>query len=161
MIVVNKDLLAAFSHAGNCEWCKVRAKVDVHHIWPRGLGGGSRLDIRINLIALCRQCHDDVHAGHILRIDLLAIVAGREDVMQHHIERIVWWLLRLPKNPSEERVAKSFKLLQPQVAILARLTWIEVQKCLEIHQASPKSKPSKGSKSSRSKSDGDARTTTF
>jgi hypothetical protein len=68
------------------------------------MGGGFRLDVRINLIALgssaafqC-QCHTEVHAGTISRADLLLIVAQREGVLQGEIETEIYRLRREPKK---------------------------------------------------------------
>ena len=54
-----------------------------------------------NLIALCEtftggdNCHDSVHAGCILREDLLAIVAQREGVLQADIRERIDMLRRI------------------------------------------------------------------
>jgi hypothetical protein len=61
------------------------------------MGGGGRLDIRINLLALCWQCHNEVHAGHIQRCDLLAIVAARENCLQADIVSEIARLRRAQK----------------------------------------------------------------
>lgn len=47
---------------------------DIHHIVPRSLGGG---DESGNLIALCRDSHDDAAAGRITKETLFEIVAKR------------------------------------------------------------------------------------
>ncbi len=88
MIEINNALLREFRAGNRCEWCgRTVAELDPHHYWQkRGVGGGSRLDIRINLIGLCRgfvcgrfvSCHDDAEAGIISREDLLDKVAARE-----------------------------------------------------------------------------------
>lgn len=41
---------------GRCEYCGKKA-IDPHHIIYRSKGGDNKAD---NLIALCRDCHDDV-----------------------------------------------------------------------------------------------------
>lgn len=64
MIVINKRLLKEFSTPGICEcgcgiWCVSR---DPNHILLRGVGGGSRLDVRENLLSLRREpCHNQFH----------------------------------------------------------------------------------------------------
>jgi len=50
----------------SCEYCGAVA-IDIHHISGRGSN-----DIE-NLIALCRQCHTDAHAGKIKKINLIVI----------------------------------------------------------------------------------------
>ena len=95
MIVKDKTLLGKFRRATACEWCGRRRPCDPHHLWPRGLGGGRRLDVPANLIALCRPCHDDAHAGRIRRNDLVAIVARREGMRQQQIRALVERLRQL------------------------------------------------------------------
>lgn len=94
--IINKALLEEFRCKTVCEWCKktTRSGLDPHHLWCRGRGDAFRLDVRINLAALCRACHNAVHAGNILRCDLLAVVAAREgrlqDEMEAEIRRLRW-----------------------------------------------------------------------
>ena len=100
MRVVDKALLAVFRSAQRCEWCGKATPEGCHphHLWGRGLGGGSRLDIRLNLAALCARCHRLHHDGHRpLKCDLLAIVAAREHTTQDRIERVVYKIRRTPK----------------------------------------------------------------
>jgi 5-methylcytosine-specific restriction endonuclease McrA len=40
-----------------CEVCNNTA-VDIHHINARGMGGSEQKDDVINLMALCRECHN-------------------------------------------------------------------------------------------------------
>ena len=47
---------------------------DIHHIVPRSLGGS---DDPENLIALCRDNHDDAANGKITKEELFAVVAKR------------------------------------------------------------------------------------
>ena len=37
-------------------------RTEVHHIYPRGAGGGFHCDLPENLLPLCSTCHNDVHA---------------------------------------------------------------------------------------------------
>lgn len=87
MTILDPYLLQKFRETLQCEWCKARGAVDPHHYWyRRGTGGGSRIDHRFNLVALCRYCHTAHHQGQWpLRIDLLAIVSAREAVTQDYI----------------------------------------------------------------------------
>jgi len=41
-----------------CEVCQAQA-VDIHHIEARGMGGSKQADTIENLMALCRQCHNE------------------------------------------------------------------------------------------------------
>jgi hypothetical protein len=97
-------LLSEFAAARVCGWCKrpLRFPAHPHHLFARGIGSGSRLDVRENLIPLggpwdC-NCHGEVHAGRIQRFDLLAVVAAREHTTQDAIEREIFRLRRLPKG---------------------------------------------------------------
>ena len=38
----------------------LKEAVDIHHIIPRGMGGSKLRDYPENLIALCRECHEEV-----------------------------------------------------------------------------------------------------
>lgn len=98
MRIVDEQLLEEFRH-GPCCWCGKRGPTDAAHVFARGMGGGSRLDVRINLCSLCRACHWFSHSGHRpLRCDLLALVAAREGLQQAEIEREIFRLLREPKR---------------------------------------------------------------
>jgi len=55
-----------------CENCG-RKSVDIHHIQPKGMGGSKTKDTIENLIALCRNCHNQAHEG-ILSKQYLRIV---------------------------------------------------------------------------------------
>ena len=46
-----------------CEICSDKA-VDIHHILFKSLGGKDEIS---NLMALCRECHDDAHAHRYKR----------------------------------------------------------------------------------------------
>jgi hypothetical protein len=87
VIIHDEHLLEKFRRTLRCEWCGRRGYVNPHHLWARGAGGGSRLDIRINLMAMCHVCHREVHDGKIKRQDLLATVAIREGLHQDDISR--------------------------------------------------------------------------
>ena len=87
MKIVDEALLALFRSATRCEWCgrDTPEGADPAHVFARGVGGGSRLDIRINLVSLCRgwhngqwvSCHDANHAGLFFELDaILAVVVG-------------------------------------------------------------------------------------
>lgn len=94
----NDDLLDYFRRRPECELCGlVKACHDPHHIKPKGIGGGSRLDVACNLMALCRACHIEVHAGKISKAQLLEIIAAREGLLAEEVEAAVWRLLRTPK----------------------------------------------------------------
>ena len=96
MTIIDEALLDKFRWAQRCDWCKglPGGLCDPHHIFSRGTG---RLDIRENLVSLCRRCHGEVHMGQIMRDDLLAIVAKREGTTQDAIRQKVYTLRRTPR----------------------------------------------------------------
>lgn len=97
MLVIDEPLLNEFRQKGRCEWCARKRQTCPHHLHARGMGGGGRLDIRVNLVALCQECHDNHHLGNRpLRCDLLAVVAAREKTTQDQILEEIWRLRRTP-----------------------------------------------------------------
>lgn len=104
MFVINKVLLAEFMSKLKCEWCKKTfgCGLDPHHLFTRAAG---RLDIRTNLVSLCRQCHSDFHDGHIEQRDLLKLVEKREKIHDFEILMLRDILLHLPKDPKDYEVA--------------------------------------------------------
>ena len=110
MIIINEDLLDQFRAAGPCEWCgKPCQRREPHHIFSRGLGGGGRLDIPCNLVALGSSllwecaCHQAAHAGSISRLQLLLVVGHRECCLASDIEEEVW-RLRQERSVSGTRI---------------------------------------------------------
>ena len=79
MRVLDPDVLAEFRARGRCEWCGEVCPVAPHHLYAVGAGGGSRLDLRLNLAALCVACHDGLHARNRdpSREELWELVARR------------------------------------------------------------------------------------
>jgi len=64
-----ENYLTHFGYSGyefiQCEHCGGKA-VDIHHIEPRSKFGSKRKseqDAIVNLIALCRDCHDKAHGN--------------------------------------------------------------------------------------------------
>ncbi len=77
MKVINKALLREFRLMKNCAWCKRRVEeCDPAHIYSRGAG---RVDVRCNLVNLCRECHTRSGAGHSPTRDELLAIAGKRD----------------------------------------------------------------------------------
>lgn len=104
MRVIDEKLLKEFRTVGRCDWCGKHAGRDPHHLFTRGMGSGGRLDVRINLATLCRACHNRVHAGQIMRADLLAIVAQREGWLQDEITEAIH-LLRRTRHANDRETA--------------------------------------------------------
>jgi hypothetical protein len=128
MRIEDESCLDLFRKAGRCGWCRKSRPTDPHHLWGRGHGGGFRLDVPINLIALCRACHDEFHDGKIARFDLLAMVAQRENVLQGEIESVYWFIQRIPKHFRPEKVhetAKDELSTSEQALLWKSLGWSE------------------------------------
>jgi len=103
--LIHKDeaVLDLFRGPGQCELCGARCKRREPHHWrARGAGGGARLDIRENLIALGSAfdcaCHVRAEAGLINRQVLLFVIALREHSTPKRIEARIFKLLRTPKR---------------------------------------------------------------
>ena len=92
MRIVDRALLDSFRDKCKCEHCgaAVPTGCHPHHLWTRGMGSGGRLDIAINLIALCSLCHRRTHDGAIHRDQLLAAVARREGIRADEIEQRIY-----------------------------------------------------------------------
>ncbi len=100
MKVIDDALLQTFRDSPKCEWCKAANRGDIHphHLVARGMGGGGRLDMAVNLIALCWRCHGMVHTGHIQQCDLVAVIAAREGFIQAGLVlETIWAYQRTPK----------------------------------------------------------------
>lgn len=80
MIVKDVDLMIDMhNEICYCEVCDTRSEPrHCHHIWARGMGGGGRLDVRINLIMLCKECHDKAHKNILTKRELWGIATERE-----------------------------------------------------------------------------------
>lgn len=91
MKIVDDPLRRKYSGRGRCQFCGQWSEArHCHHIFARGPSSCRQLDVPENLIALCPQCHAEVHAANILREDLLAVVAARLGTQQHLIEEKIW-----------------------------------------------------------------------
>lgn len=100
MKLIDEDLLAAFRSKRRCELCAQPADgpLDPHHVMAKGMGGASRVDVRENLLALCRECHCNVHAGNIHRDVCWLIVALREGLTVDECRARVMRVLNAPKG---------------------------------------------------------------
>lgn len=100
MLIVKESILCYFRGQA-CEMCDDRpmAQAEPHHIKPKGADGGSRLDVALNLISLCRECHNKVHdGGRKAQVECWKIVAKREGLSSWKVaEGAIHRLLRTKK----------------------------------------------------------------
>ncbi len=102
MKIVDEDCLNEFRGIACC-WCSKRPS-EAAHIMARGHGGGLRLDVRINIVPLCRSCHAKHHGGGTpSKPDLIDIVAAREKMQAWEVLAELHRLQRLDKNGKEGR----------------------------------------------------------
>lgn len=119
------DLIASYRTIGPCSWCGRRVMLCAAHVFSKGAGGP---DIPCNLVALGADavlgctCHHDSHLGQRpIHADLLAIAASQNDCSQDDIESVVWFVRRLPKGTTLERIAERIEAeLTPTARTLAR-----------------------------------------
>ena len=99
MTIIDELLLAEF-RAMPCEFCGKPGPSDPEHVYPRALGGSRRLDVRENLVALCRYHHNNAGSGHgePSKAQLKAHVAKREKSTVEAIWEYLCVLWRLPKG---------------------------------------------------------------
>lgn len=131
MIYVNDKALERFRRADRCEWCYQWSAVllDPHHCFQkRGMGGGSRLDIGINLMSLCRWCHESAEQGYLDRGRMLTKVAEREKCRQMDIDVVLRFILQQDKDASSEQLLKAAGELKGCAAKLARRVLKEIGK---------------------------------
>lgn len=82
--IIDENLLDYFRRKPACEYCGAVSpgRLDPHHVRRRGAGGGSRLDVVLNLVSLCPglwagQCHEK-HGNPKIRPVFEAMIAKRE-----------------------------------------------------------------------------------
>lgn len=103
MRVVSTKTLKAF-RLGPCELCGRPGRCDPHHVYGRGFGSGTRLDVPENLVALCRvPCHLAAQEGHGMSVPewrdaLLRLVARREGTTPEAVTDYIHALRRLPRG---------------------------------------------------------------
>ena len=115
MLIESRETLDAFSGPGRCECCGRACERDPHHVFlKRGVGGGQRLDVPENIVAICRvPCHALAEADRTFNRGLKAIVAARVSkqagrvVYGQEIIEWLWLVLRskdMPDRPWERKV---------------------------------------------------------
>lgn len=136
MKILNEPLLATYRVAGPCEWCKRWCRVrEPHHIRCRGHGGGGRLDVPVNLVALgssqmmCCSCHTDHHAmKEPTTEDLLAIACQREGILQDQAIELLDFLARCPKEMLGWQVTAAMDGMRGSAKALAKRTLAELRR---------------------------------
>lgn len=121
MLIENDEVLQAFRTAPKCEFCgkENRHSLDPHHRRKRGMGGGSRLDIRINVASACRlPCHRDCENGTIPESRVLEVIAARERTAVEAIEEVVNLILRTPKGATQDRIRREEEALSARAKVL-------------------------------------------
>ena len=102
MIRHDPDLLEYFRNRRTCEWCGYRdqGRLDPHHVEARGMGGGKRLDVALNLVSVHRFCHQEIEAGGVkAKEKCFEIIAKREGLSgPDEVREAIWRLLRTPKE---------------------------------------------------------------
>mgnify|MGYP001240423235 CR=1 FL=1 len=120
MRIVDEKMLAEF-RTDCCRHCGRRRSTDPHHLFGRGLAGGNRLDVRFNLVSLCRECHTERHLGNEPTHEtLLLYVAHRHNCLQDDLIAAHRWLKNLDKHSSPERIEEKLLELKPASRRLAR-----------------------------------------
>jgi hypothetical protein len=120
MVIINETLLDEFRMAGRCSWCGRSGPTEPHHLFARGFGGGSRLDIRCNLLPTCRECHQNIHAGVVTLSDLLAVVSQREGCLADHVLQTIYFLRRTPNRSSAVQIERELRQMSAGARVLAR-----------------------------------------
>lgn len=120
MTIIDEALLARIRLL-KCCWCGRRAPSEAAHIFAKGQGGGGRLDIGPNLVPLCRDDHQASHDGHRpITVDLLALVAQREQVSQKTVRAVIDFFRRVPNRPIAGQVQAELRSLPGAARALVR-----------------------------------------
>jgi HNH endonuclease len=102
MLIIDEPLLGYFRSKRVCELCRQPPRegerLQPHHVHARGMGGGSRLDTPLNLLALCGRCHSLVHQSTDEKLRCREVVAYREGLLVAQVEEAIWRLLRRSKE---------------------------------------------------------------
>src|SRR6266849_8794384 len=76
MQIVDEPLLDRI-RAMACCWCgRQDIPREAAHILGKGFGGGQRLDHSLNLVPLCRWCHQSSHDGNEPKTSALVVLAA-------------------------------------------------------------------------------------
>ena len=101
MIWEDDKMLSLFRLAFSCSYCRqpTPGGTDPCHVITRGVGGGTRLDVPLNLVSLCRTCHNENHAGRSpTREELCELVGERYGYKSHEVLARLHRMIRAPKE---------------------------------------------------------------
>ncbi len=114
MIVENELLLAEYRLPGPCDFCGKLCRVrEPCHAIAKGMGGGRRMDVPLNLLAGGSSrtfecgCHRRQHdTGTPSRLEMLKIAADREFGQgfcdPDGVQSLLWEISRTPTSRDEE-----------------------------------------------------------
>lgn len=95
---IANDLLLDYFRSRPCEVCGRAPPSEPHHVYRTGIGGGSRLDVALNLMSLCRLCHERYHHGGGATTDFCwSMIDNREGLEPGQAKAAVHALLRRKK----------------------------------------------------------------
>lgn len=96
MRVVSEKTLDVFRAKRRCELCglPIYDRAEPHHLYPKGMASGSRMDIPENLMSLHHNCHVSVESGNVRKEVLWLIVALREGKTVDEVKAVVYETLR-------------------------------------------------------------------
>ena len=112
MKIINESLLKEYRRAGECELCgKSCKKREPHHIVARGMGGGRRMDIRCNLMAVGSTRGGECHCHSLIETPnryLLCLekAAARDGCTADQLQSVHTFILRLDKDSSKVRIVE-------------------------------------------------------
>lgn len=136
MTITDESMLDNFRGPGRCDLCwKECLATEPHHVKAKGIGGGSRLDISINLLRVgstlrwCCPCHNAIHNGHVPKDDVINAVAKREGTSADAIRMAIYVILSLPKRCTNKDVAGAIasRFAEPKTDTLA----VEVKRLVD------------------------------
>lgn len=110
MRIVDEAILQVF-RGRPCELCNMPAPSDPHHVEPCGMDNGKRLDVALNLISLCRECHQNVQEGgqrsRALCEQTIAYREGLEGPAD--VREAIWRLIQRPKEFSKSEKGATYR----------------------------------------------------
>ena len=103
---IDEALLESFRNKRRCDLCGLpvyNVRPEPHHVYPKGMGSGSRVDIRENIMAVHWKCHRSIEDGNVHREVCWLIVALREKLTVEECKASVMRVINAPKGESDGR----------------------------------------------------------